>query len=52
MPTHVITPPDLQELVERFGSYAAITPEAWAEWDAAIAEFHERLRRRRAQERG
>jgi hypothetical protein len=54
MPTEkdTIRPPDLGELVERFGGYHKITPEGWAEWDAAVAEFHERLRRRRAQERG
>jgi hypothetical protein len=28
--------PDLQEVIARFGgSYRSITPEAWAEWDAA-----------------
>jgi hypothetical protein len=29
------SPPDLQELVARHGGYNKITPEAWAEWDAA-----------------
>ena len=36
--------PSLQELVQRFGGYHLITPEAWAEFDAAMAEFH-RVRR-------
>jgi hypothetical protein len=32
--------PDLQKLVERFGGYDRITPEAWAEHDAAMAQWH------------
>jgi hypothetical protein len=32
--------PDLQALVERFGGYHLITPEAWAEHDAAMAQWH------------
>jgi hypothetical protein len=32
-------PPDLQELVERFGGYEKISPEAWAEFAAAMAEW-------------
>lgn len=27
--------PDLGALVEKFGSYSGITPEAWAEFDQA-----------------
>ncbi len=27
--------PDLQALVERFGGYARVPPEAWAEFDRA-----------------
>jgi hypothetical protein len=33
-------PPDLQELVTRFGGYAKITPEAWVEHDRLMAEYH------------
>jgi hypothetical protein len=33
------SPPSLQELVERHGTYADITPEAWAEHDAAIVKW-------------
>jgi hypothetical protein len=29
-------PPDLQELIARFGGYNKIVPEAWAGWDAAV----------------
>ena len=32
--------PSLQELVERFGGYGRITPQAWAEFDAAMAQWH------------
>jgi hypothetical protein len=34
--------PDLQKLVELFGDYSKITPEAWAQWDAAVTAYHER----------
>jgi len=38
--------PDLQELIDRFGgSYRAVTPEAWAEWDAANEAGRPRARR-------
>jgi hypothetical protein len=33
------TPPDLQELVRKFGGYHKITHEAWAECDAAMAAW-------------
>jgi hypothetical protein len=33
------TYPDLQALVDRFGGYDKITPEAWAEHDAAVARY-------------
>ena len=39
-------PPDLQELVRRFGTYSAITPEAWAEYDAELADWDSRRRAR------
>jgi hypothetical protein len=32
--------PDLQALVEKFGGYHLITPEAWAAHDAAMAKWH------------
>jgi hypothetical protein len=38
--------PDLQELVRRFGGYDKITPEAWEEYDRAMAEWQERRRNR------
>jgi hypothetical protein len=31
--------PDLGELIDRFGSYDKITPEAWAEHDRLMAEY-------------
>lgn len=31
--------PCLHALVERFSSWSAITPEAWAEYDAAIERW-------------
>jgi hypothetical protein len=40
--------PDLQELVARFGGYSNITPEAWAAYDRALAEWEERRRIRHA----
>jgi hypothetical protein len=33
-------PPDLQELVALFGGYDKITPEAWAEHDRAMVQWH------------
>jgi hypothetical protein len=33
-------PPDLQELVTRFGGYDKVTAEAWAEHDRLMAEYH------------
>jgi hypothetical protein len=44
-------PPDLQELVARFGGYDKITPEAWAEYDRAMAEWQLKRREVIAQER-
>jgi hypothetical protein len=38
--------PDLQELVARHAGYDKITPEAWAEYDRAMAEWQERRRGR------
>jgi hypothetical protein len=44
-------PPDLQELVARFGGYNKITPEAWAEYDRQMAEYHTKRREVLARER-
>lgn len=32
-------PPDLQELVRRFGGYSKIPPAAWEEHDRALAAW-------------
>jgi hypothetical protein len=32
--------PDLQHLVQAYGDYDKITPETWAEYDAAIRQWH------------
>jgi hypothetical protein len=37
-------PLDLQALVAAHGGYDKITPEAWAAYDAAMAEWQERRR--------
>jgi hypothetical protein len=37
-------PPDLQTLIALHGGYDRVRPEAWAEFDQAMAEWH--LRRR------
>jgi hypothetical protein len=44
--------PDLQELVGCHGGYDKITPEAWAEYGRAMADWHERRRTRRVVVRG
>jgi hypothetical protein len=36
--------PNLQQLVAKFGSYDKITPEAWAEWDRAVAQWQQHRR--------
>jgi hypothetical protein len=33
--------PDLQDLVRKHGGYDKIPPEAWTEYDRAMAEWHE-----------
>jgi hypothetical protein len=43
--------PDLQQLVERFGGYDKITAEAWAAYDAAMAEWQLMRRAERASKR-
>lgn len=42
-------PPNLQELVARFGTYSAITPDAWAEFDAAREDWEYRRKNRLGQ---
>ena len=37
-------PPSLRKLVEDYGGYNKITPEAWAEFDAAMALWKEFVR--------
>jgi hypothetical protein len=44
-------PPDLQQLVARFGSYQNVTPAAWAEWGAQNASYQSERRRRVVEER-
>jgi hypothetical protein len=39
-PSAKARPPDLQTLVARFGGYDKIPPEAWAEHDRAMDEYH------------
>jgi hypothetical protein len=39
-----IHPPDLQELVRRFGGYHLIPPAAWAEHDRAVEEYRTLMR--------
>jgi hypothetical protein len=34
-------PPSLHDWIKRFGGCANITPEGWAEYDAAMAEWRE-----------
>jgi hypothetical protein len=36
-----VVAPNLQNLVAAFGGYDKITPEAWAEWDRACAEYQQ-----------
>ena len=40
----LIPPPDLQELVIKHRGYDRITPQAWAAFDAARADWKERVR--------
>jgi hypothetical protein len=35
--------PDLQKLIEQFGSYSKITAEAWARWDADAEAYRARI---------
>jgi hypothetical protein len=39
-----IVRPDLQKLVAEYGSYSAIPPAAWAEFDAARAAYDQAIR--------
>jgi hypothetical protein len=38
-------PPDLHEFIRRFGGYAKVTPEGWAEWDLLNAQYQARHRK-------
>ena len=38
-------PPNLQELVARYGRWDLIPEDAWAEWDRANAEYQEQRRK-------
>jgi hypothetical protein len=38
-PSSSAKPPDLQDLIGRFGGYANIPPEAWVEHDRAMAAW-------------
>jgi hypothetical protein len=40
----VITAPDLQDLVAKYGGYGNIPAEAWAEWDRANAAYQQHRR--------
>ena len=39
-------PPDLQELVRRFGGYPKITPQAWADYDQGMVDWQRERRDR------
>jgi hypothetical protein len=41
---YVDDPPDLHEFISRFGGYAAVTAEGWAEWDRLNAEWQQARR--------
>ena len=37
-------PPSLHNLIEQFGTYSQITPEAWAKHDQRLTEWKARVR--------
>jgi hypothetical protein len=37
-------PPDLQELVRRYGTYPQVTPQAWAQYDHQMERWKDDLR--------
>jgi hypothetical protein len=43
-PRKLMAPPDLQALVATHGGYGKITQQAWADYDAAMAEWKDRVR--------
>jgi hypothetical protein len=51
-PRVLTPPPDLQSLVAKHGGYDLITPEAWAEYDATLADWRERLRLNKLEKEG
>jgi hypothetical protein len=34
-----VPPPDLHALIKQYGAYSAIPPQAWADYDRAVAEW-------------
>jgi hypothetical protein len=44
-------PPCLQKLVAKYGTYADITPRAWAKYEGECNDYREALRARRQGER-
>jgi hypothetical protein len=38
--------PDIADLVRQYGSYAAISPQAWAEFDRQVTAWQRRRRER------
>jgi hypothetical protein len=38
--------PSLQELVERYGGYSRVPPEAWAEFDRRMERWREEYKQR------
>jgi hypothetical protein len=46
----LLNPPDIQELVAAFGTYSAITTEAWADYDLKVEEWKKRIRSGEAHE--
>jgi hypothetical protein len=41
---HYPSPPDMQQMVEHYGSWHAVPDKAWAEYDRDMARWHEARR--------
>jgi hypothetical protein len=41
---HRSPPPDLAELIAKYGSYSNITAQGWVQYDIALAEWRDRVR--------
>jgi hypothetical protein len=39
-----VPPPDLHALIRQYGSYSAIPPAAWADYDRAMEQWKAELR--------